>query len=131
EGWLYKAWHPNGTMIDLIFSPAGGPITTERIEESPLIEVAALRVHVQPLEELMATKLLALTEQEPDFGSLLELARALREQIDWEAVRARTEASPFAKAFFTLVEELDRKSTRLNSSHVAISYAVFCLKKKT
>src|SRR5579884_4334056 len=27
-------------------------------------------------------------------------------------------------------EELDRKSTRLNSSHVAISYAVFCLKKK-
>src|SRR5690625_6379310 len=27
--------------------------------------------------------------------------------------------------------KLDRKSTRLNSSHVAISYAVFCLKKKT
>src|SRR5437660_9601678 len=26
---------------------------------------------------------------------------------------------------------IDRKSTRLNSSHVAISYAVFCLKKKT
>src|SRR5690625_4538017 len=32
---------------------------------------------------------------------------------------------------FTLAEQyLDRKSTRLNSSHVAISYAVFCLKKK-
>src|SRR5690625_6910272 len=28
-------------------------------------------------------------------------------------------------------DEIDRKSTRLNSSHVAISYAVFCLKKKT
>src|SRR3989442_3172680 len=27
-------------------------------------------------------------------------------------------------------ENLDRKSTRLNSSHVRISYAVFCLKKK-
>src|SRR5437870_11193806 len=27
-------------------------------------------------------------------------------------------------------QEQDRKSTRLNSSHVAISYAVFCLKKK-
>src|SRR5699024_12767516 len=27
-------------------------------------------------------------------------------------------------------EEVDRKSTRLNSSHVSISYAVFCLKKK-
>src|SRR5437870_7429553 len=28
-------------------------------------------------------------------------------------------------------DQADRKSTRLNSSHVAISYAVFCLKKKT
>src|SRR5439155_17253330 len=28
------------------------------------------------------------------------------------------------------VPRVDRKSTRLNSSHVAISYAVFCLKKK-
>src|SRR5690625_4050113 len=30
-----------------------------------------------------------------------------------------------------LGDVVDRKSTRLNSSHVAISYAVFCLKKKT
>src|SRR5690606_39568575 len=29
------------------------------------------------------------------------------------------------------INETDRKSTRLNSSHVKISYAVFCLKKKT
>src|SRR5207253_9378326 len=29
-----------------------------------------------------------------------------------------------------ILDNLDRKSTRLNSSHVAISYAVFCLKKK-
>src|SRR5690349_21903024 len=31
---------------------------------------------------------------------------------------------------FEVVDEPDRKSTRLNSSHVEISYAVFCLKKK-
>src|SRR3712207_7266075 len=30
-----------------------------------------------------------------------------------------------------LLQGLDRKSTRLNSSHANISYAVFCLKKKT
>src|SRR5699024_11396576 len=30
----------------------------------------------------------------------------------------------------TIVTTIDRKSTRLNSSHVSISYAVFCLKKK-
>src|SRR5699024_7061400 len=29
-----------------------------------------------------------------------------------------------------IAQSLDRKSTRLNSSHVSISYAVFCLKKK-
>src|SRR2546427_4819540 len=32
--------------------------------------------------------------------------------------------------FITVAIELDRKSTRLNSSHSQISYAVFCLKKK-
>jgi hypothetical protein len=106
EGWLYKAWTESGIMIDLIFSPAGGPVTEARLEEAPMLEVAALRVRVQPLEDLMSTKLLALTEQEPNFEGLLELARALREQIDWDTVRARTESSPFAKAFFTLVESL-------------------------
>src|SRR5947207_9519019 len=30
-----------------------------------------------------------------------------------------------------LIAEIDRKSTRLNSSHTVISYAVFCLKKKS
>src|SRR3712207_7059785 len=33
-------------------------------------------------------------------------------------------------AFLRSVHERDRKSTRLNSSHANISYAVFCLKKK-
>src|SRR3712207_7849877 len=34
--------------------------------------------------------------------------------------------------FFQIItNKLDRKSTRLNSSHANISYAVFCLKKKT
>src|SRR3712207_7932280 len=34
------------------------------------------------------------------------------------------------EALLSLKEVLDRKSTRLNSSHANISYAVFCLKKK-
>src|SRR3989442_6340131 len=38
---------------------------------------------------------------------------------------ADTVSAPFREYFTT-----DRKSTRLNSSHVRISYAVFCLKKK-
>src|SRR5690625_6727643 len=35
----------------------------------------------------------------------------------------------FKRAELALKKAIDRKSTRLNSSHVAISYAVFCLKK--
>src|SRR5262245_65291653 len=41
-------------------------------------------------------------------------------------------AMPFMALFNNLVlYDQDRKSTRLNSSHLGISYAVFCLKKKT
>src|SRR5439155_9186071 len=45
-----------------------------------------------------------------------------------ELVQPRPWGGPDAGKLVTL--DLDRKSTRLNSSHVAISYAVFCLKKK-
>src|SRR5690606_42049358 len=50
---------------------------------------------------------------------VLELARVIAEELD-----LRREACALA------FEVVDRKSTRLNSSHVKISYAVFCLKKK-
>jgi Nucleotidyl transferase of unknown function (DUF2204) len=105
EGWLTKAF-VDDVLVDLIFDPAGGPITNETIERAEVLEVAALRIPVASLEDVMSQKLLALTEQEPDYSSVLEIARALREQIDWHEVRGRTGGSPFAKAFFTLVEEL-------------------------
>src|SRR5690242_21489753 len=44
-----------------------------------------------------------------------------------EAVRLGAKNVSFAP---TLRDQGDRKSTRLNSSHMSISYAVFCLKKK-
>src|SRR2546426_8337736 len=53
------------------------------------------------------------------------LERAVGRLLAWERVprgRARVE--------LTLLDAEDRKSTRLNSSHLVISYAVFCLKKK-
>src|SRR5690606_42082146 len=39
-------------------------------------------------------------------------------------------AAHVRRGFDVVSEDQDRKSTRLNSSHVKISYAVFCLKKK-
>jgi predicted nucleotidyltransferase len=105
EQWLVKTY-VGDVLVDLIFEPSGGAITDETIARADVVEVAALRLHVASLEDVMTQKLLSITEQEPDFGSVLELARALREQIRWEEVRVRTESSPFARAFFTLVEEL-------------------------
>src|SRR5690242_21462276 len=44
--------------------------------------------------------------------------------------RALSKASEALSGGGDLQAEADRKSTRLNSSHMSISYAVFCLKKK-
>src|SRR5687768_18039087 len=50
--------------------------------------------------------------------------------LDWGGPARPTDALAIALGF-TSAASLDRKSTRLNSSHGYISYAVFCLKKKT
>src|SRR2546427_552905 len=64
-----------------------------------------------------------------------KLAAELRELIEKArapaAPRARARTLPLVQPRGELAELLtDRKSTRLNSSHSQISYAVFCLKKK-
>src|SRR5690606_41938620 len=48
------------------------------------------------------------------------------------AIVDKNTAAPiiFSNADYPGVQKVDRKSTRLNSSHVKISYAVFCLKQK-
>jgi putative nucleotidyltransferase-like protein len=105
EGWLYKAWDGN-VFIDLIFRSADGEVTDQQFERADELEVFAVPMLVEPLEDLLVMKLLALDEMDVDLKGTLQIARALREQIDWVDVRARTEESPYAKAFFTLLEEL-------------------------
>jgi hypothetical protein len=61
---------------------------------------------VMSLEDVLVTKLLALDEQTLDYRSLLQIARPVQEQVNWEDVRARTAASAYAAAFFTLMEGL-------------------------
>jgi hypothetical protein len=106
EGWLLKAYDGD-VLIDLIFSPQGGPIDGESFERADELEVHATRLKVAAVEDVLAQKLLALNEQRPDYSSVLEIARSLREQIDWDDVRKRTQDAPFAKAFFTLLDELE------------------------
>jgi hypothetical protein len=81
-------------------------VTDELLDRAEEREVMAMRLPVTSLEDVLTTKLLSLTEQEPDYGAVLEIARTLREQIRWDEVRERTNGSPFAKAYFTLIDEL-------------------------
>jgi hypothetical protein len=58
------------------------------------------------LEDVFVTKLMALGEHALRFEGVLQMARSLREQVDWERVRIATASSPFARAFFTMAEGL-------------------------
>src|SRR5690625_5394998 len=71
-------------------------------------------------------------------GAVMELSQKKRGQfidmIYLDNIRVNVIYElPLSEIVYDFFDQLksDRKSTRLNSSHVAISYAVFCLKKKT
>src|SRR3712207_8543103 len=57
-------------------------------------------------------------------------ARRLRGFMSWEGAIAPRAGKETPAAGRRVLAHEDRKSTRLNSSHANISYAVFCLKKK-
>lgn len=105
EDWLFKAWNDD-VFVDLIFRTSAGPVSDEMFERADEIEVYAVRMKVASLEDVLVTKLMALDEQDLDLRGSLEIARPLREQIDWKHVRERTKESPYARAFFFLAEEL-------------------------
>jgi hypothetical protein len=105
EGWLFKAWDGD-VLVDLIFKPKGLEMTDEVIARGEKLDVLSIRTQVMALEDVFSTKLLALDEHRLDYSGLLLMARALREQIDWNLLRSRTDGSPFAQAFFVLCEEL-------------------------
>jgi hypothetical protein len=106
EDWLLKAWDGD-TLVDLIYCPKGLPVDDDLIARGEELSVLGMDIRVMALEDVMATKLLALTEHSLRYESLLQISRALREQIDWPAVRVRTHESPFARAFFVLLDGLD------------------------
>jgi hypothetical protein len=105
EEWLFKAWDGD-VMIDLIFCPAGLPMTDEVFDRAEWISVMSVNTPVMALDDVLTTKLHALDEHSLDYTQLLGIARALREQIDWRLLWSRCADSAYAQAFFTLVQEL-------------------------
>ena len=105
EEWLVKAWDESGVLVDLIFGPSGVYADQVLANAEPL-NVVSMKMPVMALEDVIVTKVMSLTEHSVDYGTLIEMARALREQIDWETVRRRTAESPFAAAYFVLLDRL-------------------------
>jgi hypothetical protein len=105
EQWLLKAWDGD-VLVDLIFEPSGVRITDAVIGRGERLSVAGMQIAVMALDDILVTKLLALDEHSADYRDLIQIGRALREQIDWAGLRERTASSPFARAFFTLADGL-------------------------
>ena len=107
EGWLVKVYDECDAMIDLIHAPNHTPVDDEMLERATTLEVYAIEMKVMSVTDVLASKLLAMKEHVVDYESVIQIARSCREQIDWDVLRQRTGDHPFAKAFFTLAEELD------------------------
>ena len=105
EEWLVKAWDGD-VLVDLIFYPKGLPIDDAVLARGETMSVLAMDMQVMAIEDVLITKLMALNEHALRYEGLLEIARALREQVDWPHVRAATAESPFARSFFVLLEGL-------------------------
>ena len=105
EGWLVKAWHDD-VLVDLIHAPSGYEVDDDLLGGAEVLTVDGMDMPVLPITDVLVSKLCALNERHLDFEGLLQITRALREQIDWPGLRRRTSDSPFARAFLVLASEL-------------------------
>ena len=106
EDWLFKAYS-DGAMVDLIHRHSGRPADRSVVEDADVLEVLSVEMPVLSATEVVVQKMLALDEHYCDFGAMIPVVRALREQVDFERVRDETAGSPYAAALLFLLERLD------------------------
>ncbi|GAA1648790.1 hypothetical protein GCM10009790_32330 [Georgenia ruanii] len=105
ENWLFKAYNAEA-LVDVIFRVAGEAVTPELLARAERVDVLGVSMPVLGSTDVVASKLLVLTEHRCDFSNLLPVVRALREQVDWPQVAARTAENPYAQAFLFLLGRL-------------------------
>jgi predicted nucleotidyltransferase len=105
EEWLVKVWDGE-ILVDLIHHPKGTRVDDALIERGEVMSVLGMEMRVMALEDVLVTKLMALDEHALRYESLLAISRALRERIDWDDVRSRTQESTWARAYFVMLEGL-------------------------
>ncbi|OBK70961.1 nucleotidyltransferase [Mycobacterium sp. 1274761.0] len=106
EDWLFKACVGEEFVIDVLHQLNGVPVEAETIASSEEIDVLAIRMRVLPPTKVLTEKLNSLNEHRCDFTTLIPVVRAVREQIDWERLRADTTENDFAVAFLVLTDRL-------------------------
>ena len=106
EDWLVKVF-TDGAMVDLIHRHSGEPAPRSVVEDADMLEVISVQMPVLSATEVLVQKLLALDEHYCDFGPMIAVVRALREQVDFDRVREETSESAFAAAVLFLLERLD------------------------
>jgi hypothetical protein len=105
EDWLEKVYDGD-VLVDLIFRPAERSVTREELDRATEVNVDSVLMPVVSATDLLVSKLLVLGEHGCDMAAIFPHARALREQIDWTALRGAVADSPFARACLRLCEEL-------------------------
>jgi hypothetical protein len=110
EDWLVKVLArgegSGGAFVDVLWRTCGHPVEGDIIERADELPVLSVVMPVLAATDILTTKLMALEEHYCDFSRLLPVARALREQVDWERVRADVAANDFAVVFLVLLERL-------------------------
>jgi hypothetical protein len=122
EDWLAKVWEADN-LVDLIHRLSGEPVHPDIIDRAEQLEVGSVQMPVLAATDLVVTKLLTYRDHYCDFGTSLPMVRALREQVDWAEVRARTARSPYAEAFLLLADRLGLTGAGEGSSRSAGSAA--------
>lgn len=105
EDWLFKVFLDD-CMVDVLFRTNAESTTRDELVGVEQIEVESVMMPVLSATVLMEHKLNALEEHACDFGKVIPIARAVREQVDWETVRAGTAENVFAAAMLFLLERL-------------------------
>ncbi|MGV9455292.1 hypothetical protein [Streptomyces sp. NPDC003635] len=106
EDWLIKTTCL-GQEVDFIFELAHRPVTAEMLARAEERDLDSVHMPVLAPTDLMRGLVEAFSEHYCDFGSALAVARALREKVDWTAVRRDCGDQPMPAAFFFLLERLN------------------------
>jgi hypothetical protein len=105
EDWLTKVVR-GGSFVDVIWRTCGHPVERDLIDRSEVLPVLSVQMPVLRATDIVVTKLMALDEHYCDFSRMLPVARALREQVDWDEVRREVAGNDFAVVFLQLLERL-------------------------